>query len=95
MCSGFLPQSKKKKAGLDEWNLQIVPRWVPIVFKGKLMEHICKSGVKTNIFVRRLKASLLLGDRGRHDYNPLLDVGVFYHDLIFLCAPVWTPPVSC
>lgn len=48
MCSGFLPQSKKK-AGLDEWKLQIVPRWVPIVFKGKLMEYICKSGVKMNI----------------------------------------------
>lgn len=49
MCSGFLPQSKKKKAGLDEWKLQIVPRWVPIGFKGKLMEYICKSGVKMNI----------------------------------------------
>lgn len=45
----FPPPVQKKKAGLDEWKLQIVPRWVPIGFKGKLMEYICKSGVKMNI----------------------------------------------
>lgn len=45
----WFPPPVKKKAGLDEWKLQVVPRWVPIVFKGKLMEYICKSGVKMNI----------------------------------------------
>lgn len=77
MCSGFLPQSKKKKAGLDEWKVQIVPRWVPIVFKGKLMECICQSGVKMEHFVRCLKVSPLLGDGERRDYSPRWTLACF------------------